>query len=163
MKILIAVDTTDATHQATLAAQKLFPTADHIIISAAAIAPYIVADPFGGGAFTTAPSIDAMSMAEDEADDAIDSAREVLGDKPKASVAIGDPGQVICDQAVDLQVDAIVVGRRSGSWLSHLFDPSVSEYVIKHAPCPVVVVREHTIGHDSTDGERKDGDKAEGV
>ena len=142
MKILVAVDTTDA-HDAAVAARELFPNGEHIIISAASIAPFVVTEPLGGGLMSSTPSLAALEVAEQEADSAIESAREVLGDKPQSSVEIGDPGRVICEQAKSMGVDVIVVGRRSASWLSRLFDPSVSEYVIKHASCPVLVVNEH--------------------
>lgn len=144
MKILIAVDASDANHAIAAAARRLFPHDEHLIISAASVAPYIVTEPFAGGAFVMGPSSMAgVTAAEETADEAVHSAQQVLGDESATSmVEIGDPGQVICEQAASHGADVIVVGRSSKSWISRLFDPSVSEYVIRHAPCPVLVVGE---------------------
>ena len=90
-----------------------------------------------------APSMEGLIAAEETADEAVHSAQQVLGDESATSlVEVGDPGQVICEQAAAQGADVVVVGRSSKSWLSRLFDPSVSEYVIRHAPCPVLVVGE---------------------
>jgi nucleotide-binding universal stress UspA family protein len=40
----------------------------------------------------------------------------------------------------------IVVGRRSHSWLSRPFEPAVSEYVMRNAECPVLFVKEQSVG-----------------
>jgi nucleotide-binding universal stress UspA family protein len=142
MKILIAVDTSAAAHEATLVAKRLFPEAEHLIISAASIAPYMAVDPVGGGVFAMGRSMDSLNSSEDLADKALASAQSVIGKSAEDSVALGNPGQVICDQALDHHADVIVVGRSSKNWFSRIFDPSVSEYVVAHAPCPVLVVRE---------------------
>lgn len=142
MKVLIAVDTGSASHEATLKARRLFPGAEHVIVSAAAIAPYMAVDPLGGGVFAMGQSMDSLNSSEDLANEALVSAQGLIGKSTEDSVALGNPGQVICDQAVDHQVDVIVVGRSSKNWFSRIFDPSVSDYVVAHAPCPVLVVRE---------------------
>jgi nucleotide-binding universal stress UspA family protein len=142
MKILIAVDTGPAAHEATLEAKRLFPGAEHLIISAAAIAPFMAVDPLGGGVFAMGQSMDALNTSEELADEALKSAQGVIGASAEDRVALGNPGQVICDQATEHHVDVVVVGRSSKNWFSRIFDPSVSDYVINHAPCPVLVVRE---------------------
>jgi nucleotide-binding universal stress UspA family protein len=57
-------------------------------------------------------------------------------------VEVGDVASMICRVADDLSVDAIVVGSHARSTLGRLFSGSVSEHVVRHAPCPVVVVGE---------------------
>jgi nucleotide-binding universal stress UspA family protein len=57
-------------------------------------------------------------------------------------VDVGDVASVICSVADELSVDAIVVGSHARGTLGRLFLGSVSEHVVRHAPCPVVVVRE---------------------
>ncbi len=144
MKILIAVDTTEVSHEAVLVARRLFPDAEHIVMSAASITPYAVADPIGGGVFDAGLTEQMLVSAENEADKAIEEAQDVLNGTGLETVALGSPGPAICNEASVIHADVVVVGRRSKSWMSRLFDPSVSEYVIRHAPCPVLVVREHT-------------------
>jgi universal stress protein A len=57
-------------------------------------------------------------------------------------VLVGGPSQVILDQAVNKGVDLIVMGTHGRTGLTHLLIGSVAERVIRHAPCPVFVVRE---------------------
>jgi universal stress protein A len=54
----------------------------------------------------------------------------------------GSPGEVICWLAQDQGCDMIVMGTHGRSGLKHLFLGSVAEYVMRHAPCPVLVVRD---------------------
>lgn len=154
MRILIAVESNEATHAIAAASRRLFPNDEHLIISAAAIAPYIVTEPFAGGSFVMGPSsMEAVTAAEQSADEAVHTAQEVLGDDSAVPlVEVGDPGHVICEQAEAHHVDVIVVGRSSKRWLSRLFDPSVSEYVIRHAHCPVLVVGDRPL-HDETNSK----------
>jgi nucleotide-binding universal stress UspA family protein len=53
----------------------------------------------------------------------------------------GDPGKLICQMAKTWQADAIAIGRRGRTGLSEMLLGSVSNYVIHHAPCSVLVVQ----------------------
>ena len=53
----------------------------------------------------------------------------------------GEPGQSIVDAAAAEQVDLIVVGTHGRGAVGRLFIGSVSDYVLRNAPCPVLVVR----------------------
>ena len=55
---------------------------------------------------------------------------------------IGDPGKNICQVASNWGADLIVVGRRGRSGLSELFLGSVSNYVVHHANCSVLIVQQ---------------------
>jgi nucleotide-binding universal stress UspA family protein len=59
----------------------------------------------------------------------------------KADYYIGDPGQKICQVSADDNIDLIVIGRHGRSGLSELLLGSVSNYVVHHAPCSVLVVQ----------------------
>lgn len=54
--------------------------------------------------------------------------------------AVGDPGRQICQVAQDWGAELIVVGRHNRSGLSELWIGSVSNYVMHHAGCSVMVV-----------------------
>jgi nucleotide-binding universal stress UspA family protein len=140
MKVVIAVD--DRSHEAARVAKELFPQADHIIVSATDSDQLMVAEPIGGGIISTGYSAETLIAAESAAEDAVQKAQTIIGPDASTRVEIGDAGVVICEQSAQEGADVIVVGRRSHSWLSHLFDPSVSDYVIRHAQCPVLVVKE---------------------
>jgi nucleotide-binding universal stress UspA family protein len=58
----------------------------------------------------------------------------------------GDPGQSIVDAAASEQVDLIVVGSHGRGAVGRFFVGSVSEFVVRNAGCPVLVVRNHAVG-----------------
>lgn len=53
----------------------------------------------------------------------------------------GEPGQSIVDAAAAEQVDLVVVGTHGRGTVGRLLIGSVSDYVLRNAPCPVLVVR----------------------
>jgi nucleotide-binding universal stress UspA family protein len=56
-------------------------------------------------------------------------------------IEVGKPEQTICDVAREVGADVIVVGSHGRTGLGRLLIGSVSEHVVRHAPCPVLVVR----------------------
>ncbi|MBV6622578.1 MAG: universal stress protein [Rivularia sp. (in: Bacteria)] len=54
----------------------------------------------------------------------------------------GNPDSAICQIAKEWGADLIVVGRKHHNQLTELFTGSVSNYVIHHAHCSVLVVKE---------------------
>ena len=53
----------------------------------------------------------------------------------------GEPGDAIVAAADSENADLIVVGSHGRSGVSRFFIGSVSDYVVRHAHCPVMVVR----------------------
>jgi nucleotide-binding universal stress UspA family protein len=53
----------------------------------------------------------------------------------------GDPGAAICQLATELSARAIVIGSRGRGGLKRAFLGSVSDHVVRNAPCSVVVTR----------------------
>ena len=58
----------------------------------------------------------------------------------------GDPGESIVSAAEAEAADLIVVGTHGRGSIGRLFLGSVSEYVVRHAPCPVLVARPGNAG-----------------
>ncbi len=54
---------------------------------------------------------------------------------------IGDPGRWVRDIAQNWQADLIVTGRRGLQGIAEMFLGSVSNYIVHHAPCSVLVVQ----------------------
>ncbi|MBB5158515.1 universal stress protein [Saccharopolyspora phatthalungensis] len=71
---------------------------------------------------------------------------EVAADKTSVQVrkeiAEGHPARALLDAADETQADLIVVGNRGHGGFTEALLGSVSQYVVHHARCPVVVVRE---------------------
>lgn len=63
--------------------------------------------------------------------------------KFRTIVRRGHPYQEIDRVARELQADLIVVATHGRTGLQHLLLGSVAEHVVRHAPCPVLVVREN--------------------
>ena len=57
----------------------------------------------------------------------------------------GPPGETICWLAQKRNCDLIVLGTHGRTGLAHLLMGSVAEYVVQHAPCPVLTVRQHRL------------------
>lgn len=53
----------------------------------------------------------------------------------------GESGRYICDLASSWQADLVIMGRRGRSGLTEILMGSVSNYVLHHAPCSVLVVQ----------------------
>jgi universal stress protein A len=54
----------------------------------------------------------------------------------------GPPGEVICWLAQQRECDLIVIGTHGRTGLRHLVFGSVAEHVLRHARCPVLVIRD---------------------
>lgn len=68
---------------------------------------------------------------------------EVRGAVPTdTQVKTGSPAVEIIELARSLPADLIVISTHGRTGLKHVFLGSVAEHVVRHAPCPVLVVRE---------------------
>ena len=57
-------------------------------------------------------------------------------------LATGDPAELICAYAREIDARLLAVGTRGYGSVASLLLGSVSNAIIRHAPCPVLVVRE---------------------
>lgn len=55
---------------------------------------------------------------------------------------VGEAGHQLCEVAKDWGADLIVVGRRGLTGLTEALIGSVSNYVVHHAPCSVLIIQE---------------------
>ena len=64
-------------------------------------------------------------------------------DVPVTHVCHGGPaGEVICWIAQERECDLVVMGTHGRTGVRHLVLGSVAEHVVRHAPCPVLTVRQ---------------------
>ncbi|MGV2826696.1 universal stress protein [Myxosarcina sp. GI1(2024)] len=64
----------------------------------------------------------------------------VRGIPTESQCEVGHPGALIRNWAKDWNADLIVMGRRGLSSLQEVFLGSVSNYILHHAPCSVLIV-----------------------
>lgn len=60
----------------------------------------------------------------------------------RVRLATGDPAECICAYAAEIDARMIAIGTRGYGTMASLLLGSVSDAVIRKAPCPVLVVRE---------------------
>src|SRR5687767_8412505 len=83
-----------------------------------------------------------MRKEADEVLDAIKARAEAAGVKADTKIREGHPIDEICREAKP--TDLIVIATHGRRGLSRMLLGSVAESVIRHAPCPVLVVRHAT-------------------
>ncbi len=55
---------------------------------------------------------------------------------------VGDPGSELCQLARDWSADLIIIGRRGYRGLTEALLGSVSNHIVHHAPCSVLIVQD---------------------
>ena len=58
-------------------------------------------------------------------------------------IKTGHPGSVIVDTAKMLGIDLIIISTHGRTGFKRAFLGSTAEHVVRYAPCPVLIVREH--------------------
>jgi nucleotide-binding universal stress UspA family protein len=77
--------------------------------------------------------------AQDGWDTAEHAAKELGVRDPEIHVLRGAPGESLCSLARALNARAIVMGSRGRGSIKRAFLGSVSDHVVRNAPCPVVI------------------------
>jgi nucleotide-binding universal stress UspA family protein len=149
MRILIATDGTSQGSAAIDAIRQFdLSSADEVkIVSVVDMAVPLAIDVYGGYLpDTTELEKAARSNAERVLTEAIGSARSIVGDRGAhvtGEVLFGSPESRIVEAAEKLPADLIVVGSHGYNRWERLLLGSVSDSVVHHAPCSVLVVRTH--------------------
>lgn len=149
MRILLAVDDDPASGEAATKVGEWFPDSTEIIalhvgtvIPGSAMSTPVVA---GGIGYPVV----ALPYLREERIEVFRGAREIAEQAAAITdgtsrTAVGDPARQIVEVAEETGADLIVIGTGDRSWLSRLFNPSVSNAVLHRAPCSVLVVRPHS-------------------
>ena len=86
----------------------------------------------------------AISARMDEADSILQKVMDVIGEIPgeiHTEILEGSPAEAILDIAKTRKSDLIVMGSRGLGRLQGALLGSQSQKVVRHAPCPVLIVR----------------------
>lgn len=98
---------------------------------------------FAGGVISPEQYERDRAASEGAAAAAVTDTVAALGlDAADTRVVHGEPGPAICHLATELSADAIVIGSRGRGGLKRAVLGSVSDHVVRHAPCPVLVTRQ---------------------
>lgn len=80
-----------------------------------------------------------------------DTARRTGLEQAETRVVDGAPGPTICDLAEVLDADVIVMGTRGRSGIRRAVLGSVSDHVVRHAPCSVMITGAAAADDDDDD------------
>ena len=150
--LLVATDGSDLAIRAAVEGVSLTRPADRVLVVA-------VADLLDASLAEDATGHAAASMTPDELEshnrgitaegraavDATAEALRVVTSMPArvdTMVVDGDPGRALCRVAADVGATAVIIGSRGRGGLKRALLGSVSDYVVRHAPCSVIVSRE---------------------
>ena len=85
-----------------------------------------------------------MKQAEADLERMVADLSKSPGVKASAVVRDGTPHEVICQTAMTLGADLIVLTTHGYTGLKHVWLGSTAERVVRHSPCPVLTVRKFT-------------------
>jgi nucleotide-binding universal stress UspA family protein len=136
-KLLLATDLSEASASATDEAFELATRLDASLLVVSVIDPGSLLMP--GGRFRV--RIDQVRERREQlAQELVERGREA-GVEVSFLIWTGDPGDMIVEAAEAEHADMILVGSHGRGAVGRLFLGSVSEHVVRNAPCPVLVVR----------------------
>jgi nucleotide-binding universal stress UspA family protein len=144
MRILVGTDGSEVSISAAREARALLTTpAEYVLVSVTdGVDPESDATGFAGPTLSEeeAQALDAeQHVGAQSALTETAAATDLVG--AKQVILDGTPGAAICDYARDSAADIIVVGSHGRGPIRRAVLGSVSDYVTRHAPCPVLVVR----------------------
>ena len=149
--LIVATDGSDLAIRAGVAGVSLMRPVDTVIVVAVAevLDSSLTEDATGHAAASMRPEeLDAHNQAVTvDGHSAVDATMQALravapapGDL-ETRVIEGDPGSALCRLAEEVGSSALIIGSRGRGGLRRALLGSVSDYVVRNAPCPVVVSR----------------------
>src|SRR5438067_7414950 len=144
MHVLIATDGSSSSIEAARQAGALLQPADHVtLVSVLTEVPGDDAGGFEGSVYSPGEQEQLWKQEMAEAREELERTAAALSTaRVDKRIEVGDVAGTICHVAEELGADVIVVGSHGRTGLERLFLGSVREDVVRHAPCPVLVVRE---------------------
>jgi nucleotide-binding universal stress UspA family protein len=142
-QVLIATDGSELARHAAVCALGLFRSGADVTIVTAVSPPVAVLpapDDIVGMAQPIGAEMTETLVRDGEAMVHAVARRLGLGEA-RTRVLIGQPGPELCRLAAEEAADVVVVGSHGRGVLKRVLLGSVSDYLVHHSPCPVLVVR----------------------
>jgi nucleotide-binding universal stress UspA family protein len=147
--LIVATDGSDLAIQAALAGISLTKRADKLLLVSAVdlVDPVDDATGHAGPTMTQEEVTASHREAKAEGQAAVAATAEALRDvgyEPEQVETLlieGDAGPALCRLAADVDASALIVGSRGRGRLKRALLGSVSDYIVRNAPCSVVVSR----------------------
>jgi nucleotide-binding universal stress UspA family protein len=143
--VVLAADGSDLAEQALVAGSALLARPARIVVVTVIEAddPSLVTGGGHAGGVMSAREFDAYSLQlEADGQSVVERAAAALApENVEVLVRRGDPGPAICDVARELSAEAIVMGSRGRGGIRRALLGSVSDHVVRNAPCTVIITR----------------------
>ncbi len=143
MKVLVATDGSDLSIDAAHRAFELLGALSDVTVLA--VLTEVPGDDAGGFESSAQSPLEERQQWENETTAAQEVIRATVAAVQGATVAtrveVGDAGPMIVWVAEQIDADVVVVGSHGRGALKRMVSGSVSEHVVHHSPCPVLVVR----------------------
>lgn len=151
MKILLATDGSEFSNAAVAKCSKLVSNREDAIVKVICVVETITpAEPFGT---TDDYYLIAQQAAREEAEKIVEDTQkkmlDQLGEKRatiEAEAITGETREAIVQEAENWGADLIIVGSHGRGFWGRMLIGSVSDAVVRHAPCSVLVVRKAESG-----------------
>lgn len=139
-KILVPVDFSESSRLGLDYALRFAqPFRAHLVLfHSVFVQPYVL-----GGDYTARAVPNLLSMQQDYADDEMEKLRRWAcqkGDEVETKVVAGSPVEQIGHYVSKENVDLIITSTHGQSGLRRVFTGSTAEHLVRHAPCPVLVI-----------------------
>ncbi len=140
--LLLCTDGSEAAVAALAAGLEVLGPADRIVIATVLEPgdPTLVSGTGMAGGVMSASDFDRLQRDREEGARAVlDHARSELGlPDAEALIVTGSPGHSLCELAGTLPASVIVMGTRGRGGIRRAVLGSVSDHVVRNAPCPVL-------------------------
>jgi nucleotide-binding universal stress UspA family protein len=141
--VIVAVDGSELSLDAARTGFALLQPATHTLVVTVLDAgdpSLVVGTGFAGGVMSEAEYTELESARRREGQTHVEAAADALGVKGAETVVLlGHPGATLCELAEQRAARAIVMGSRGRGGIKRAFLGSVSDHVVRNAPCPVVI------------------------
>ena len=143
--IIVGTDGSELAIQAAVAGVALLhPEASILVVTAVeGTDPSVIED----GSGHAGPSMSPSEFASERerllvaGREAVEQTATMLGGDVETRIIEGSPGSALCQLAGDLSAEGIVLGTRGRGRIRRALLGSVSDYVMRNSPCPVVIAR----------------------
>lgn len=150
--LIVATDGSDLAIRAGAAGLALTKPPDKVlVVSVADVVDPTLAEDATGHASSGLTHEDVLANHREvraQSQAAVEATAEVLRDLESARdrlellVIDGEPGRALCDLAGEVGASALILGSRGQGGLKRALLGSVSDYVVRNAPCSVIVSRD---------------------
>jgi nucleotide-binding universal stress UspA family protein len=149
--LVVGTDGSELAIEAAVAGLVILKPYDRVLVVSVTDGPdaSLVDDATGHAAASMTPAefdeqnVAAQDQSREAAEATISTFQErgVVPDGVEVMLVDGEPGPALCKLAQEVGAEAIVVGSRGRGGIKRAFLGSVSDYVVRNAPCSVVVTR----------------------